>query len=378
MLKQKYEKCILIDSEYTKQQIDLVVNDFEDVLYLFFSDNAKVEEYIRSKAVSFLCIDIPYDIQQYKKNIFLRVSFACAIAEYYQSEMLLLVCDSRKFFCDTKVVDDYIKKIAKVIFYGTKSRICFQYMNMLAEKRVKDFTNSPDLRTGSNKVLVLYSGGLDCSVAYKLSTLFAKDISLLFFDYGQRNVVEEESSCKRILREEKRKNLHFIKINLYSFFETISNKCGLLSREINLTVENKELEYVPFRNTIFISIALCMCQADNINMIVTGSQNDDAISPDNSSLYYDALNELISMQYGTKEIYLNPILKKIGGKKETIQLGDALGVDFENTWTCHKESQDSQRRIQCGECVDCRARYAAFKELGLEDPVSYKIIPRNI
>lgn len=378
MLMQKYEKCILIDSEYTKQQMDLVVNDLEDVLYLFFSDNGKVEEYIRSKTVSFLCIDIPYDIQQYKKNIFLRISLACAISEYYHSEVLLLVCDSSKFICETKVVDDYIKKIAKVIFYGTKSRIRFQYMNMLAGKGVQVFPNSPNLRTGSNKVLMLFSGGLDCSVAYKLSTLFATDITLLFFDYGQRNVVEEESSCKRILQEEKRKNLHFINKNLNSFFKTISNKCGLLSREINLTDENKELEYVPFRNTIFISIALCMCQADNINMIVTGSQNDDAISPDNSSLYYDALNELISIQYGTKEIYLNPILKKIGGKKEIIQLGDALGVDFENTWTCHKESQDSQRRIQCGECVDCRARYAAFKELGLEDPVSYKIIPRNI
>jgi len=378
MLRQKYNKCILIDSEYTKQQMDLVVNDFEDVLYLFFSDNEKVEEYLTNKAVSFLCIDIPYDIQQYEKNIFLRISFASAVAEYYQSEMLLLVCDSRNFFYETKVVDDYIKKIAKVIFYGTKSKICFQYMNMLAEKHVKDFTNSPDLGTGSNKVMVLYSGGLDCSVAYKLATLFAKDISLLFFDYGQRNVVEEKSSCRGIFRGEKRKNIHYIKINLNSFFESISNNCGLLSREINLTDENKELEYVPFRNTIFISIALCICQTKNIHMIVTGSQNDDVISPDNSSLYYDALNELISMQYGTKQIYLNPILKKIGGKKETIQLGDILGVDFENTWTCHKESQDSQRRIQCGECIDCRARYAAFKELGLQDPVMYKIIPRNI
>jgi 7-cyano-7-deazaguanine synthase len=54
-------------------------------------------------------------------------------------------------------------------------------------------------------------------------------------------------------------------------------------------------------------------------------------------------------------------------KVEIIGLGESLGVDWENTWSCYKGDE-----LHCGTCPTCRARKAGFVGAGVEDPTMYQ------
>jgi 7-cyano-7-deazaguanine synthase len=56
-------------------------------------------------------------------------------------------------------------------------------------------------------------------------------------------------------------------------------------------------------------------------------------------------------------------------KTAIIELGNQLGVPWEQTWSCYAGGD-----VACGVCDSCRLRLAAFAELGLKDPLSYKLI----
>ena len=51
-------------------------------------------------------------------------------------------------------------------------------------------------------------------------------------------------------------------------------------------------------------------------------------------------------------------------KKVIVELGHALGVPFEKTWSCYKGGE-----VPCGECDACLLRAKGFREAGLEDPL---------
>ena len=59
-----------------------------------------------------------------------------------------------------------------------------------------------------------------------------------------------------------------------------------------------------------------------------------------------------------------PLIKK--SKKEIIELGIDLSVDFQTTWTCY-EGKDNA----CGECTACSSRIKGFLDAGYIDPVTY-------
>jgi len=54
-------------------------------------------------------------------------------------------------------------------------------------------------------------------------------------------------------------------------------------------------------------------------------------------------------------------------KWQIVQLGDSLGVNWKDTWSCYDNGEE-----HCGECPTCLARNAAFKKAGVEDPTVYK------
>ena len=55
-------------------------------------------------------------------------------------------------------------------------------------------------------------------------------------------------------------------------------------------------------------------------------------------------------------------------KADVIQAGAALGVPFEDTWSCHRYGEH-----HCGECVGCLARKQGFVAAGVADPTTYLV-----
>jgi 7-cyano-7-deazaguanine synthase len=57
-------------------------------------------------------------------------------------------------------------------------------------------------------------------------------------------------------------------------------------------------------------------------------------------------------------------------KADIIQLGDRLGVPWEQTWSCYAGGQS-----HCGTCPTCRARRQGFVRAGVYDPTMYSSAP---
>lgn len=53
-------------------------------------------------------------------------------------------------------------------------------------------------------------------------------------------------------------------------------------------------------------------------------------------------------------------------KAGVVELGESLGVDFKNTWSCYKGE-----RLHCAICPTCRSRRQAFIAAGVNDPTEY-------
>jgi 7-cyano-7-deazaguanine synthase len=60
-------------------------------------------------------------------------------------------------------------------------------------------------------------------------------------------------------------------------------------------------------------------------------------------------------------------------KREIIERGLALGVDYSITLTCYDPGSDG---AACGRCEACLLRLKGFREGGMEDPAAYQAVRR--
>jgi 7-cyano-7-deazaguanine synthase len=56
----------------------------------------------------------------------------------------------------------------------------------------------------------------------------------------------------------------------------------------------------------------------------------------------------------------------VKSKKDIINLGRSVGVDFKATWTCYEGGE-----LACGECPACSSRIQGFMDAGYIDPIPY-------
>ena len=77
---------------------------------------------------------------------------------------------------------------------------------------------------------------------------------------------------------------------------------------------------------------------------------------------YDKTDALAVMHGHSRFAMIQSLIHK--SKKEIIELGMSLGVPFADTWSCYLGGDSP-----CQRCDSCRYRSAAFRQLGVEDPV---------
>ncbi len=326
--------------------------------------------------ISNITIKLSDELEYFRKQSkFVEISFAVAIAEGYGINNLSLPYTEEELALETDDIEGYIYATKQLIKSGTSNSMNINFYNIrnatLNNSKHKNIQNSNELI--GKESLMLFSGGIDCTVATEHLRALGQKVTLVNFQYGQKNSIEE----KYCLEHMKKKNYKVIELDLSSLYSNISFSSGLLSENIVLSDKNEELEYVPFRNTVFWSILLCLCEKMKIYNISSGSQQDDMISPDNSPKYYDKLSQFCATISKLKHIKIYPVLFEIGGKPEIIKRGRELNVDFSYCWTCHSKGKwQDGKPIQCGICSDCSTRYSAFLKLGLSDPLLYQSKPK--
>ena len=277
---------------------------------------------------------------------------------------------------------EYLALLKKIAQIGTSE----QYMPELSfpllkgiekgnEINQKNIKNSGEEKNG--KVLLLYSGGLDCTVAaYALQRKFKK-LYMLNMQYGQSGRYQE-GYCRDENVKALRKNGEVEDIVVETSIMARIGGTALLDDSRIIEESNMAEEYVPFRNTIFLNVALMHAQYFHINTISTGTHKDDVHAPDCQMDYYEVFQQLIGLERGLSQVKLYPVLFEIGGKRELIKEGIRLGVDFGKTWSCHNyvpESCCGPEAKACGICGNCKSRYRAFRQAGSKDPIWYETGP---
>ncbi len=212
------------------------------------------------------------------------------------------------------------------------------------------------------KCVVVLSGGPDSAVVAYWAKKEGYDLYPITFNYGQI-AVKETKSAEKIAESLGGKTKI---VNLSALKEVFGEVTSLCNNNIPLTSEFSQPIIVPFRNAIFLSVAVSYAVSVGANKIFYGAHgSDEPFYPDCRREFYEAFEK--AAQLGTGE-HIN-IQAPFGGKRksEVIKKGTELGVPLEFTWSCYRDAQK-----HCGKCESCVNRKKAFKEAGITDPSEYE------
>lgn len=221
--------------------------------------------------------------------------------------------------------------------------------------------------------IILCSGGIDSvtTAHYVKKRLNYDNLTILFFNYGQKSYKQEKRCSARCAKE---LNAEFIEIKLLwlnQISSSLINKKGkvrkLKRKELKNTKEESKNWYVPCRNTVFLVYALTLAESryiknKSISEIFVGFKNDGKESfPDATKEFVDEMNKLSNISCSEKFKIIAPLIKK--DKEDIILLGTRLGIDFRNTFSCYIGKEK-----HCGKCLACMLRKEGFYWANLKDP----------
>ncbi|WP_366524972.1 7-cyano-7-deazaguanine synthase QueC [Acaryochloris sp. IP29b_bin.137] len=225
------------------------------------------------------------------------------------------------------------------------------------------------------KAVVLLSGGLDSSTVLYQAKASGADCYAISFDYQQRH--RQELDAAVAIAKSAQVTQHQIvafDLRLWGGSALTDTQMDLPSRSIEEMADHIPVTYVPARNTIFLSFALAYAETISAEQVYIGvNQLDYSGYPDCRPDFIQAMQEVFRL--GTKlgregqaiEI-CTPLINL--HKSAIIELGNELGVPWEQTWSCYSDGGGSPPRA-CGRCDSCQLRLAAFAQLGLPDPLPY-------
>ncbi len=211
------------------------------------------------------------------------------------------------------------------------------------------------------KCVVVLSGGPDSTVVAYWAKQQGYQVNCISFKYGQ--IAEKETGQARLIAQTLGVPIKVVDLsNLGDIFVGVTSLCD---RNIALTSEFSQPIIVPFRNAIFISIAVSYAAALCAKVIFYGAHGSDAANyPDCRKEFYKSLEQ--TARLGTElEIEIKAPFSGVP-KSELLRVGQKLGVTFELTWSCYLDGAK-----HCGKCESCVNRKAAFQQAGIVDPTDY-------
>ena len=216
--------------------------------------------------------------------------------------------------------------------------------------------------------VVLVSGGLDSAVTAGVA-LKEGPSAFLHINYGQKTEARELTAFNEIAKHWGVSRKLVARVD---FLKTIG---GSALTDDKVKVPHGDLEsklipptYVPFRNALFLSIAVSWAERIKAKTVYIGAVEED------SSGYPDCRREFIESFEQTAALGTRPETKisirtpLINMKRKAIvKLGSELSAPLNLTWSCYKDAE-----LACGSCDSCLLRIKGFKEAGLVDPIPYR------
>jgi len=232
----------------------------------------------------------------------------------------------------------------------------------------------------SHKLVISFSGGMDSSVLLHMAADKGyRDIHLLSFDYGQRHKRELEciklqtDSIKNKYTKGKPVNITTKTLNV-GYIKSIATKSSLTNTDIDnpkikeMAGDAQPISYVPFRNTMFLSIACAYAESNDCDTVWYGAAQADSLAGywDGSEEFIQSVNNLVSLNRKSKIKIEAPLITM--SKKDIVLEGVRLGVPFGQTWTCYSNREDG---LADAETPSSSLRLRGFIEAGYRDPIQY-------
>ena len=222
------------------------------------------------------------------------------------------------------------------------------------------------------KAIVLVSGGLDSATCLAVSHAAGYACYALSFDYGQKHRAELHAAQRLAQR--------YAIAHQIMDLPAVGRLGGSALTDTQHQVPDHQdtsdipLTYVPARNTIMLSLALGWAEVLSAERIVVGvSSVDYSHYPDCRPEYIAAFQKVA--QLATKRgveghllVIDAPLQYKT--KAETIQMGLAVGLDYGQTVSCYRATDEG---LACGTCSSCHLRKKGFQEAGIVDPTRYLV-----
>jgi 7-cyano-7-deazaguanine synthase len=217
----------------------------------------------------------------------------------------------------------------------------------------------------SQKVVVIYSGGMDSYTVLNKALKDGFEVYALSFDYGQRHVKELDVAaiaCKDL-------DVHHKIVDISAINQIIGGSSLTDDIEVpegHYEAENMKSTIVPNRNMILLSLAVGYAVSLKAGKVYYGAHSGDhAIYPDCRPEFVQKMDDVCRIaNYDAVEI-VSPYLKK--SKIDILSDGLKMGLDYSQTWTCY-----NGREKACGKCGACQERLEAFELNNVIDPIEYE------
>jgi 7-cyano-7-deazaguanine synthase len=211
------------------------------------------------------------------------------------------------------------------------------------------------------KCVVVFSGGLDSATVAYLAKSQGYQIYPIVFKYGQ--IAVKEVYAAQNIAEALGVS---VKIVDFSVLKDVFLTSALVNREIALSSEFSESIIVPFRNGIFLSVAVAYAVSVAADKIFYGAHSsDDAFYPDCRREFYEAFEKAAMLGTDLNISIHAPFSGK--EKMDVIKAAVELNVPIELTWSCYLDKEQ-----HCGLCESCVNRKESFTKAGIVDPTKYE------
>jgi len=228
------------------------------------------------------------------------------------------------------------------------------------------------MNTRQAKAVILLSGGLDSSTVLAIARSRGYQCNCLSFRYGQKQDIELQRAAA-VARAMQAEQHMVLRLDLATIGGSALTSEIEVPKDRAVTEMEREIPvtYVPGRNIIFLAHALAWAEVIGAVDIFLGINAVDYSGyPDCRPEFLQAFEQMANL--GTKAgstgkpFKLHAPLMELT-KKEIVEVGMKLGVDYSLTHSCY----DPQGELACGRCDACTLRLKGFAEAGLKDPIRY-------
>ena len=230
--------------------------------------------------------------------------------------------------------------------------------------------------TKKKKIVITLSGGMDSVVLLHKAAQEADEVYTITFDYSQRHNRELDNILAQLLHA---RSLYGNKVKFYNtkldtkFIRDIAPTSSLTNDEIDtpdvkdVMGEAQPASYVPFRNLMFLSMICSHAEAVEADEVWYGAAQADSLAGywDGSEEFVEQVNKVTALNRENRITVKAPLIEM--SKKEIIEEGVKLGVDFSITYTCYSGEYPCD-----ADSASSALRLKGFIDAGYRDPLQYK------